>query len=249
MMGLSIAGVTSQVRYGQEVIRYTVRTNHVRSSDRVSIHVENNGIVFVDAPSHASTQDIKKAVTKRIAWINKHIKAAEQRLALITPREYISGETTYYLGRRYRLKVIKTEEEASVSIRGAYIQVKSVSTSPDVVRKLLDEWYLLKARKVLSERLANMCESLRWIKSVPPVSYRKMSVQWGSCSPNGRITLNVALIKASGQCIDYVLLHELCHLKHHNHGKGFYRLLSSHMPEWQGVKARLDGLADAILAA
>lgn len=248
MTALAIAGSIRQIRYGDDVVRYTVRTNEIRESNRVSIHVETNGRVFVDAPRQASAADIRKALTKRIAWISKHVRAAEVRMAQGTPREYVSGETVYYRGRKYRLKVVKAEAEPGVSIRGAYLQVKSKSASALEVRSLMNAWYRSKARIVLGERLADMCDSLRWVKTAPAVSYRKLKVQWGSCSPMGRITLNVALIKAPSQCIDYVLLHELCHLKHHNHGKKFYRLLSSHMPEWLGVKARLDGMADAILA-
>ena len=249
MMGLSITGETSQLRYGQEVIRYTVRTSHARSSERVSIHVENNGIVFVDAPSHATTQDIKKAVTKRIAWISKHVQAAEQRLALVTPREYVSGETVYYLGRRYRLKIMKKKGLPSVSLQGGYLQVTTQIGSPKHIRELMEEWYLAKARAIFRERIIEISESLRWVKATPHLTFRSMRVQWGSCSPGGRITLNPGLIKAPRECIDYVLLHEMCHLKEHNHGKEFYRLLTRHFPDWQRVKNRLDTMADAILAS
>jgi hypothetical protein len=73
-----------------------------------------------------------------------------------------------------------------------------------------------------------------------------MTVQWGSCSPAGRITLNPWLVKAPRECIDYVLLHELSHLLHHNHSPKFYRALDRHMPAWRTVKARLDGMAEDV---
>ncbi len=74
-----------------------------------------------------------------------------------------------------------------------------------------------------------------------------MKVQWGSCSPAGRITLNPHLVKAPRECIDYVLLHELCHLRHHNHSPQFYRSLDRHMPRWRAIKERLDGMAEQVL--
>lgn len=74
-----------------------------------------------------------------------------------------------------------------------------------------------------------------------------MKVQWGSCSPAGRLTLNPDLVKAPRECIDYVLLHELCHLKEHNHSRNFYRLLERHLPRWRRNKERLDELADIVL--
>ena len=74
-----------------------------------------------------------------------------------------------------------------------------------------------------------------------------MKVQWGSCSPAGRLTLNPHLIKVPGECIDYVLLHELCHLKEHNHSQKFYKLLERYLPLWRSKKQRLDDLADIVL--
>jgi predicted metal-dependent hydrolase len=86
------------------------------------------------------------------------------------------------------------------------------------------------------------------VKAIPQLSIRRMSRQWGSCSPQGRIALNVALVRAPQECIDYVLLHELIHLEEHNHGPAFYRLLDRHLPHWKQTKARLDGRADLALA-
>jgi len=74
-----------------------------------------------------------------------------------------------------------------------------------------------------------------------------MKKQWGSCSPVGVISLNTHLIKAPTACTDYVLLRELCHLKWHNHGPGFYRLLRPTMPGWESVKNRLDSMAELLL--
>jgi predicted metal-dependent hydrolase len=87
---------------------------------------------------------------------------------------------------------------------------------------------------------------LRWVRQLPPTRLRHMTVQWGSCSPAGRITLNPMLVKAPRECIDYVVLHELVHLLHHHHGPAFYRTLDRHMPGWRAIKARLDGMAEEI---
>jgi hypothetical protein len=74
-----------------------------------------------------------------------------------------------------------------------------------------------------------------------------MQKQWGSCSPQGHILLNPHLVKAPRECIDYVIIHELCHLKEHNHSPEFYRLLCLQMPDWKQVKAKLDGMAELLL--
>ena len=92
-----------------------------------------------------------------------------------------------------------------------------------------------------------MAAPLRWVSQLPPVRIQVMTVQWGSCSPAGRITLNPHLVKAPRECIDYVLLHELCHLQHHNHSPNFYKALDRHMPRWRLVKSRLDKMAEQLL--
>src|SRR5690606_33372808 len=78
----------------------------------------------------------------------------------------------------------------------------------------------------------------------PPMRILTMQTQWGSCSPNGRITLNPHLVKAPRECIDYVILHELCHIAEHNHSERFYRLMNQVMPKWEKTKERLDGMVN-----
>lgn len=106
--------------------------------------------------------------------------------------------------------------------------------------------YLLKGFVMDDERLKNppVGDSV-----LPPTRLQFMTVQWGNCSPSGRITLNPLLVKAPRECIDYVLLHELCHLLHHNHGPKFYRTLDRHMPNWRAVKEKLDNMAKEVFRA
>lgn len=172
---------------------------------------------------------------------------AERRQQL-TPRQYVSGETVLYLGRRYRLKVLSAQAAQSTGLRGGYLEVAVETRTPAAVRDELERWFRERAGAVLPARLTQMSEQLRWVKSVPPVSLRRMSRQWGSCSPSGRIALNVGLIRTPVECIDYVLLHELIHLKAHNHSPAFYRTLDRHLPEWQRIKTRLDSFAELALA-
>lgn len=87
-----------------------------------------------------------------------------------------------------------------------------------------------------------------WLKTVPPLKRVTMRKQWGSCSPFGSINLNPWLIRAPRDCIDYVLIHEICHLKEHNHSKRYYELLEQHYPDWRKVKSRLDEMAELLLA-
>jgi predicted metal-dependent hydrolase len=234
--------------YGERRIRCSVRRSQLRKKNSVSIHVEPDGCVVMDAPVQASDAEIRFAAMKRVAWIYKRLVEVERRLKFVTPREYVSGETAYYMGRRYRLKVLKEMHDEYVRVRGGYIEVGVQSYSTAKVKKVLSDWYRDRARIVLLSRLVEVSRPLRWVKDTPPISLRIMKVQWGSCSPRGRITLNPSLVRAPRECIDYVLLHELCHLREHNHGTKFYRLLDVHLPGWKHIKLRLDDMADGILA-
>jgi len=109
--------------------------------------------------------------------------------------------------------------------------------------------YKARAREVFAIRLSAMLEQALWVSDSPPLRILTMQTQWGSCSPNGRVTLNPNLVKAPRECIDYVILHELCHLAEHNHSERFYRLMGQVMPDWEKTKKRLDGMAGMIMTS
>lgn len=235
-------------RYGDELIRFQVRAHGGRTTQRISIHVEPEGSVLVDAPAHATDAAILAAVQRRAGWIGRHVADGRRRMAHVLPMEYVSGESLLYLGRRYRLKVvIDTDASGMARMRGGCIEVTTAQRDPEQIRAALEGWYGIRACEVLNARVGAVAASLRWVGTPPPVRLQAMKRQWGSCSPTGRLTLNPHLVKAQRECIDYVIVHELCHLKAHNHGPGFHRLLEAHMPGWREVKARLDGLAEQLL--
>lgn len=240
--------VTYSIPYGDEILRIAVRRGPMRTLHRIGIHVEPDGRVLVDAPEHATDAQILTAVAKKARWISGHLRAIHKRLSQLLPREYVSGESLLYLGRRYMLKVLFDKaSRGTARMRGRTIEVTVPRRDPAAVRAALDAWYLVRAKEVLSSRLDAVAAPLRWVRQCPPVRFQAMRVQWGSCSPAGRLTLNPHLVKAPRECIDYVLLHELCHLRHHNHGVGFYRTLALHMPHWRELKSMLDEMADRIL--
>jgi predicted metal-dependent hydrolase len=236
--------------YGDEVIAFTLRRQTSRTVERVAIHVEPDARVLVDAPDTAPLREVMAAVKTRARWISQHVGAAKARLTHVLPREYVSGESLHYLGRRYRLKVIvNAEASVEVRMRGAFITVTTPEHAPATIRSAMDAWYRQRARELFADRLVAVAAPLRWVKQLPPTRLQFMTVQWGSCSPSGRITLNPLLVKAPRECIDYVLLHELCHLRHHNHSPKFYRTLDRHMPNWRGIKEKLDNMAEEMFRA
>lgn len=113
---------------------------------------------------------------------------------------------------------------------------------------MLELWYFAKAQDVFRTRLSALLPTTLWVTTPPALKLQVMQTQWGNCSPGGAITLNPHLVKAPRDCIDYVILHELCHLKEHNHGPAFWGLMERVMPDWERHKVRLDGMAELVLS-
>jgi predicted metal-dependent hydrolase len=204
----------------------------------------------VDAPSDANMASIKEAVRKRSRWVLNHLKSIRKRTEHVLPRQYVSGESHFYLGRRYLLKLIDALPENGkpmVKLERGKLAVFAKQPAPEDTRRLLNDWYRSRAEKVFEKRLRLMCDKLAWIDQVPDWHLLAMTKQWGSCSPSGKLSLNPRLVKAPTECVDYVLLHELCHLQAHNHSPRFYERLECAMPHWRRLKGKLDAMAEMIL--
>lgn len=235
------------VAYGEERIGFSLR-RQPRLKGRVAIHVMPDGVVMVDAPQGSDLQDVKQAVRQRAAWVWRELQAQRARQRHVLPREYVSGETHFYLGRRYLLKVLVTQRaNAGARLWRGRLEVTAPESSAHAVRHWLDAWYRGRAMAVFDQVLANMAAHMRLPEPLPPWRLLSMRTQWGSCSPRGTLLLNPDLIKAPKACIEYVVAHELCHLKEHNHSERFYRLLGAALPDWERRKQELDGLAELVL--
>jgi predicted metal-dependent hydrolase len=234
------------VQYGEQRLEFRWRLREV-VGNKARIHVYPNGQVEVETPSEATLAEAKKALLKRARWVTRHLKEIEERRAAVLKRQYVSGETVFYLGRRYTLKVVPSNEELHVKMLRGQLRVTTSDTKPPAIKARLAEWYHGRAKDVLGRRLMAVSERLPWVEQTPPWVMRDMKTQWGSCSPAGTILLNPHLVKTPTRCIDYVVLHELCHLKEHNHSNEFYRLLKRNMPDWEAVKMRLDGMSELYL--
>ena len=194
--------------------------------------------VLVDAPEGTSLEKVKEKVRKRAPWILKQQDYFAGFHPIATPKRYVSGETHLYLGRQYRLKIIDSKAE-KVKLKGKFIEVHTAS--PDKAQALLDKWYLEHARQKFQEYLAPLEERFSGF-GVRPSGFeiRRMPKRWGSCTPKGKIILNSELIKAPKGCIEYVIIHELCHLVHPDHSKAYWNLLDKEMPAWHKWKERLE---------
>lgn len=233
--------------YADELIQVE-RTRRTREVSRILIKVDPDCRVRVSAPAGASDEQVLAALKRRGRWIYQQLREFRAQLIHVRPRQYISGESHYYLGKQYVLKVVEAPECSQlVRLLRGKLEVSVRQKSAEKVRELLQAWYKARARDVFERRLEAVLEQTLWVAERPPLRILTMQTQWGSCSPAGRITLNPHLVKASRECIDYVILHELCHIAEHNHSERFYRLMQQVMPHWEKTKKRLDGMAAALL--
>lgn len=218
-------------------------------SSKVRIHVHPNGKVEVEAPPDKPPLEIGNAVYKRARWISKRLAEAERVREHALVREYISGETHFYLGRRYQLKIQESPgKKSSVALKGGLLRIELPVADRVAVKRRLNAWYKQRANEYFPRRLNEISGPISWLDNQPAVKLVTMKKQWGSCTPTGSIHLNPWLIRSPRECIDYVIIHELCHLQEHNHSRRFYDLLDQHMSDWRRIKAKLDGMAELFLA-
>lgn len=212
-----------------------------RDRKRLAITVEPNQVVTVVAPLGSTLDEVLSRVQKRAAWIARQRAHFGQFQPLTPPRRYVAGETHLYLGRQYRLKLFH-DTVTSVRLAGRFFRVHLPDRNNTAkIRRLLNAWYREHATRVFVCRLDVCLESARSLSvSRPEIVIRQMVKRWGSCTRAGRLLLNPELVKTPLRCIEYVIMHELCHLKVHNHSREFYRLLTRCMPDWERRKSRLD---------
>lgn len=237
-MGKRVESEHHTVRFGARHIEFALVW---RDRRHLSIEVNPDRTITVAAPVGKDVEDVLARVRRRAGWVVRQLDYFDRFQPLPPPRRYVAGETHLYLGRQYRLKVTRSTEDA-VKLLGRHFHV--LSTNPDDsenTKRLVDDWYKVHARAVFERRLALCIKAARFLDvAAPKIIIRRIKTRWGSCSKRGTILLNTELVKAHVDCIDYVITHEICHLKIHGHTPAFYRLLTRCVPDWERRKARLE---------
>ena len=238
-VGQPVEAGEHEVTLGGEVRRYRLRRSARRT---LAITVEPGGALVVTAPERATMAQVEAVLRRRREWVRRRTREVAALPPLALPREWVSGETHRYLGRQYRLR-LAMGALATVRLVGKWFLVTvPVPGDPAQVRRAMERWYLTHARETFARRMEALVRgtSLLGLTEAPPLIVRRLEKRWGSCSPEGRILVNVDAVKLSVGCVDYLLLHELCHLREPNHGSAFWRLLDACMPDWERWRKRLD---------
>ncbi|MEJ7816117.1 MAG: SprT family zinc-dependent metalloprotease [Rubrobacter sp.] len=216
-----------------EVVRKPIKNLHL------SVHPPD-GHVRVSAPSHMDDEAVRLAVVSKLPWIRRHQKTfADQPRQ--SQREMISGESHYFLGRRYRLTVTEHKGPNRITLNGTSdltMQLRP-GTDRDKREQLLNAWY----RWHMKELLPDLISTWQPIIGVQVAEWgiKKMKSRWGSCNTRDhRVWLNLELAKKSLDCIEYVLVHEMVHLLERKHSERFKALMDQFLPQWRLYRDELN---------
>jgi Predicted metal-dependent hydrolase len=230
--------VNSSLQFGNSTIEYDVNFSR-RKTAAIEVHPDQR--VTVTVPEGSAQGIIEDLVHKRANWILKQLQLFSTYAPQELPRAYVSGESYRYLGRQYRLKVLDGETEGLKLERNLiYITVKDKNNTQRV-QSIFEQWYRDESYRIFYERLDACYPRVKRLGVIyPSLSIRTMKTRWGSCTHSGLVLINPKLVQTPVDCIDYVILHELCHLKEHNHGKQFYLLLDQVLPGWRERRDKLN---------
>lgn len=226
-----------RLTYGADTIRYEVC--FLASRQTLAIVVFPDCRVLVRAPLGCSKALIAERVQKRAPWITRQLAEFERYRPRTPARQYINGESHLYLGRQYRLKISAGPVAAVKLTRGQFLVTVPDVRDPEQIRRILERWYLVRARAVFAEILLHKLSIFKGVQQ-PRLIVRAMRTRWGSLSDTGAMTLNTSLIRAPRSCIEYVVVHELCHVRNRNHDARFFSQLREVMPDWERRKQKLE---------
>ncbi len=189
-------------------------------------------------PHRCSIQEIERFISSRLPWLQRSLSKIAQR-PKPRVRSYTQGSTQRFLGIDYGLN-LRVANQVQVQLSASELQLfcrkpQSITT----VSRILDRWYAEQAKRIFAERLNHCQKDFPEGPSCSGMIVRKMKSRWGSCSSSGVVTLNSRLVEHALRVIDYVIIHELCHLVHFSHNANFYQLLTDKMPDWQAQRALL----------
>ena len=210
-----------------------IRTERSKSA---SIEIEDD-IVKVTVPKNLSDFRIENLIRNRTTWIRQKLKI-QTEIIRPKPKEYVSGETFTYLGRNYRLKCVSDGVE-DAKLKNGYltVHVEKGVTGSDFERSVktsLEQWYRGHALSKLEEKTKRYASIIGVIpKSVDLKDYK---ARWGSCSSSGDVTYNWRIIIAPHQIVDYIVVHELCHLLEHNHGPKYWKHVEHVIPNYKDCR-------------
>jgi hypothetical protein len=230
--------MVKEIQFGNSTIYYELEFVERKT---LGIKVFPDKSVQVSAPDNSTEAQVAEKVRSKAPWILRQQDFFLSFHPITPPRRFVSGETHFYLGKQYKLKLRIAEKEEVKLLSGKIEVFVKDKEDKSRIEVLLKQWYKGKAEahfENLFNKLIPISKS--FYDGEPALKYRWMKKRWGSCDRNGAIHLNLELIKAPKSYIEYVIIHELCHLAHLNHSSKFYNLLEKYCPNWRVTKDSLE---------
>ena len=202
----------------------------------LSLHISRDSTIEVRAPRNIPEQDIQKFIIKKFNWITNNLDKLSANILIST--DYEKVDYFYYFGKKLSIKrIVCADNSVDIDSNWLVIKHKEKKSVNDLignyVKQISQDFYIKKVEHYIS-LLGKYQFNPKQVKC------RVMKSRWGSCSSNGILTFNTRLIHVPEYCIDYVIIHELCHLKHFNHGKNFHALQKSILPNYKVIKNDLN---------
>ena len=222
----------------EKILGYEVHRKKVKN---INLRIRPNMEIYISAPMNLHSDYIENFIRSKEKWIKQVLQKIEEAKQNQLPSQYLSGEKHKYLGKEYELEV-KQGNSNRVGLKEGKIILTVISNifeNSVEKKKVMEKWYFENAQKVFVNVIQKWLEILD--ESIEKLSIKPMKSRWGSCNYVKRyINLNTELIKRTQFEIEYVVLHELTHLKYPNHGKGFYRYIENYMPNYKMAEKMLN---------
>lgn len=226
------------ITFGKETIPYELIWSNKRKTVGVAVKKDR---IYITAPEGTAVETIDHIVKEKMPWIRKQLQENEEVQGERIENQFLSGEKLPYLGREYRLKVHKGTNGTTPTFRfyqGKFYAAVPGSLPEEQYREMLyplyKEWITKKGTKFIQERIPRF--TLKLQEEPIAVQIREQKQRWGSCTPAGKILLNWHVFLAQTSVIDYVLVHELAHLKHLNHSYEFWSTVKMLLPNYEEKK-------------
>ncbi len=226
--------------YGTSKIEYSILYAKRKTATIIVYPYKDVEIIV---PIDTSLEKSKELIKKKASWIIKKIDFFNQIAQYDTTKEYVEGETILYLGRQYRVKIIKSNNKANVKLKGKYLEVefnKSFKTNLEqkkYVKILVINWYKKQAEKNIKKSLIIYSKKLGF--KLPEFNVKNQIKRWGSCTSKNILNFNIKIMMAPKYQFDYIIVHELCHIKYKDHSANFWKLLSSILNDYELRKIQL----------
>lgn len=227
------------IQYGTTTIIYDIVYSERRKHGTLAVYPMKK--VQITVPQDLEREKIKKFVRNKAGWVIKKLDWFDEIAHHPTEKEYVNGETFYYLGRQYRLKILEETESPTAKLIGKYLTVtipaKTSINKKKLIKTLVYQWYCERLSIKLKPVIKKYERKLG--VQVSDLKIRNQSKRWGSCTKNGILFLNTRIAMAPMSQVEYIVAHEICHIKHKKHSREFWRLLESVLPDYEKRKEEL----------